>query len=138
MQIDWSARALSLRLESGLWSDLRSTWQADSDREGVFLYRLSSRCGPFNPELHCCCYELGIHQTPRHHNTGDCDSGFDRSDHTCCRGYLGPLTRLYDATKRYAKAKLCKSKLTHYQVWAVLMEAGLRITFGVWKNWWDY
>ena len=74
-------------------SDLRSTWQAGSDREGVFLCRLSSRCGSFNPELHCC-YELGIHKTPRHHNTGDRDGSFDPSDDTCLPSYLRPLTRL--------------------------------------------
>jgi hypothetical protein len=84
------------------WSDLQSTWQAGLGREGVFLCRLSSRCGSFNPELHCC-YEVGIHKTPRHHNTGDRDGGFDPSDDTCLPGYLRPLTRLYDATKRDAQ-----------------------------------
>jgi len=72
--------------------------------EGVCLCRLSSRCGSFNPELHCCCYEVGIHQSSRHHNTGDRDGGFDRSDVTCLPGYFRPLTRLYDATQRDAKA----------------------------------
>lgn len=62
---------------------------------------MSSRCGSFNPELHCC-YEVGIHKTPRHHNTGDRDGGFDPSDDTCLPSYLRPLTRLYDATKRDA------------------------------------
>ena len=65
-------------------------------------------------ELHCC-YEVGIHKTPRHHNTGDRDGGFDRSHDSCLSGYLSPLTRLYDATNRDAKARVWKSKLRHYQ-----------------------
>jgi len=72
-------------------------------------------CGSFNPELHCCCY-VGIHQTPGHHNTGDRDRGFDRFNHTCRPGYVLPLTRLYDATKRDAKARLWKLKLMHYLI----------------------
>jgi len=72
-------------------------------------------CGFFNPELHCCCY-VGIHQTPGHHNTGDRDRGFDRFNHTCRPGYVLPLTRLYDAAKRDAKARLWKLKLMHYLI----------------------
>jgi hypothetical protein len=74
---------------------------------------LRRRCGSFNPELHCC-YEVGIDQTSRHHNTGDRDGSFDHSDDTCLPSYLRPLTRFHDATKRDVKARLWITKLTHY------------------------
>jgi hypothetical protein len=45
------------------------------------------------PSYTAAVYEVGIHQTPRHHNTGGRDSGFDRFDNTCLPDYLRPLTR---------------------------------------------